>query len=880
MLRSRTSSFKLLAMMMAALFVLQGCGDDSDRAKIGNTTSSNLSELRLKQLIVSPGALSPAFDPDSPGPYYLELDSDVSSIDISAAPKADNVLMETRRMKVLLEDDGSEDSSGILGVEVRPIEAGDVDTRSLQPGDNKFVVRVSEKGKSNLLSYTIIAHRDNVDPRLREMNFQYYQNAIAATDTTEAVSAAVVDVSLTPTFDSDVNTYTGAVPYEACRVRVGYQPVERHTRVAVNGSPTGNSQYNTFEMPVGEQAFTFVTTPEVGDASDTYSVTLTRAAGTSAQLAKDATLASLTVTNAEFPDTFHCQNNYYGGQVNVSVTDFDVTVAPSVEGAVLRIGIPVWEDTDGDGVDDAVTALEEGALTLSPGVPLTQSLGEASEYERAIEVTATDGTTQKYYRLYLVQRVTNWVSVASAEELQAALLNAEPLDEIRLAPGVYNGVASTGDSGNAESHFYTARSGTEDARIYLRSESLSDRARLQGPADSPNSVLMLAGDYWVVSGIDVSGARNGITLDAANKNTLSGCKISSVGERGLVIRNGSSDNVIVGCAISNTGVAPRAEMQQNAEAVVVGVEPHEWSTAADGTMNEQVLDNVLHRNTFGPDVRAEAVDIKAGARRTRVQYNTVDARGISAAEDDSLIVVKGNNSDISYNTFVNKSSAVIAQLVSAKNVAHDWINEDWGENTRFYENFADLPKQDIPLANSHDVAVLDVAENRRQDQIEVRYAGEGINNAFTVPVYQIQASSEAGLCLSVEKEVADQAVPTMTAETCADTSEQHWKFVNAGEGFVFMSPVVDLDARVMGMLRGFDSDILSPVYSWAWDVTNLDAPYMFNWKLVYLNDGTTIIRSRTDWYSRQVISAPKAAGSAIVTSSVGLGSQEFYFIEQ
>jgi hypothetical protein len=230
------------------------------------------------------------------------------------------------------------------------------------------------------------------------------------------------------------------------------------------------------------------------------------------------------------------------------------------------------------------------------------------------------------------------VDVATAVQLRAALAAAEPGQSIRLAPGTYRG------------SFLTQRAGTPTRPITLTGPA--DAVLINdGPAgtappcpaptagwDSGYGLWLFDAPYWTLAGFTVAESKKGIVLDNSHHVTIDGVWIHDVEEEAVHLRRSSADAVLRGSRIEDTGLVQPGF----GEGVYIGSAGSNWachgnSGGVDRSDRVQVLDNAI-----GPNVAAEAIDIKEGTVAGVVRGNTFDGRGLSGQNSaDSWVDVKG-----------------------------------------------------------------------------------------------------------------------------------------------------------------------------------------------------------------------------------------------
>ncbi|WP_421895907.1 cellulose binding domain-containing protein [Marinoscillum sp.] len=241
---------------------------------------------------------------------------------------------------------------------------------------------------------------------------------------------------------------------------------------------------------------------------------------------------------------------------------------------------------------------------------------------------------------------------STVSEIQNALANAQAGDEIIIASGTYESSASV----NA-AYYYGGANGTAANPITIRSASASNKAHLKGNSISSKTVLRIEGDYWIVKDLELSYAQKGLVFDNSNYSQAINCAVHNVGNEAIHIRDGSDHVTIDGCSVYNTG-------NVNAgfgEGIYIGTDKGSWSSY------DPYVDYTTVKNcSIGPDVRAEAFDIKEGTQETVIEYNTVDGSGISGANyADSFIDLKGTRTYVRYNTFNQNGESIITKGIAA-----------------------------------------------------------------------------------------------------------------------------------------------------------------------------------------------------------------------
>ena len=183
-----------------------------------------------------------------------------------------------------------------------------------------------------------------------------------------------IAVALAPVFDANADTvdYTAEVGNEVTSITVTPTTNDDDASVTVDGTAVASGAASgAITLTAGlAKAIAIVVTAQDGSAMKTYTVTVTRAAST------DADLSSLTLSAGTLSPAFAAATEGYAVSVGNDVAS--VTVTPTT-------------NDDGASVTVAGTAVTSGAT--SAAIALTAGLAKAI----AIVVTAQDGTATKTY---------------------------------------------------------------------------------------------------------------------------------------------------------------------------------------------------------------------------------------------------------------------------------------------------------------------------------------------------------------------------------------------------------------------------------------------------------------------------------------------------
>ena len=257
------------------------------------------------------------------------------------------------------------------------------------------------------------------------------------------------------------------------------------------------------------------------------------------------------------------------------------------------------------------------------------------------------------------------IPVATAAELDQALATAQPGQTILLADGVYQG------------EFAVTQSGTAEQPITLQG---SPATILAGEALTKGYVLHIdKADYWVLTGFTLRNAAKGIMLDDADNNTLDHLLIEQTGQEAVHFRTCSASNILQYSTIRETGVITPGY----GEGIYIGSDADKWPAySCDLDLRDKSHYNQILSNHFGPNVRAEAIDVKEGTVGGIISGNEFDATGLSGAHfADSWLDLKGNRYKVGYNHGVQGDTVQLRHGFET----HD-KESGWGRNNIFYAN--------------------------------------------------------------------------------------------------------------------------------------------------------------------------------------------------
>jgi hypothetical protein len=246
------------------------------------------------------------------------------------------------------------------------------------------------------------------------------------------------------------------------------------------------------------------------------------------------------------------------------------------------------------------------------------------------------------------------INCNTISQITAALANAQAGDEIIIASGIYNATSKVGDAIGKFVYFTSNSNGTALNPIILRGASTTNKPVLRAAEANKfaATIMSITGDYWIIKDLELSYGQKGLTLDTANHCQLLNLSVNNIADEGIHLRSGSSYNLVQNCKVFSVG-----EVQPGyGEGIYIGSDEGQHDTYAPNCDHNTVNNCVL-----GPNIRAEAIDVKEGTQFTEIKNCTISGAGISGVNSaDAFIDIKGGNAFIHDNTFNIDGSTVIA----------------------------------------------------------------------------------------------------------------------------------------------------------------------------------------------------------------------------
>ncbi len=195
------------------------------------------------------------------------------------------------------------------------------------------------------------------------------------------------------------------------------------------------------------------------------------------------------------------------------------------------------------------------------------------------------------------------VNASTMTGLVSALANALPGDCILLATGTYG----------LDSGLVISRSGTVSAPIVVQGQGSGTIIQVNQRA------FFVDGNYVQLRRLRITNFNTvGLWLRGVTGVVLDSLEVDHTLQEAVALKFGSHDNIVSNSWIHDTGI----QTPQFGEGVYVGGKTQDGLGLDYSATGNQVLNN-----HFGPNVRAEGVDVKEGADSTFIRGNFFDGTG-------------------------------------------------------------------------------------------------------------------------------------------------------------------------------------------------------------------------------------------------------------
>ncbi len=232
---------------------------------------------------------------------------------------------------------------------------------ALNVGDNSITTIVTAQDGSTTKTYTVIVTR-----------------APSANANLSALSLSAG--TLTPTFAAGTTTYTATVSNATTGLTITPTTADATATVTVNGSSvTSGNASSTIPLSVGDNTITTIVTAQDGTTSKTYTVTVTRAPSS------NANLSALALSAGTLSPTFAAGTTSYTATVSNATTS--LTATPTVADANATVTVNGTAVTSGNASGSIALAVGDNTVT--------------------VVVTAQDGTTTKTYTVVVTRAASS-----------------------------------------------------------------------------------------------------------------------------------------------------------------------------------------------------------------------------------------------------------------------------------------------------------------------------------------------------------------------------------------------------------------------------------------------------------------------------------------
>ena len=303
---------------------------------VTRAASGTMTDATLSNLTISSGMLDPVFASATTN-YDATVDNSVASLTVTPTVSQ---------------------SAATVTVNGTAVTSGSASSAiALTVGDNTINIVVTAPDSSTMQSYSITVTRA----------------ALGASNDADLSALTISSGTLSPVFASGTTSYTVTVGYSVANLTVTPTVNQDAATVTVNGTAVNSGvASNAITLNEGTNTINIEVTAEDVATTQTYSITVTRAAASN-----DAALSALTISSGILDPVFASATTSYDVTVDNSVAN--LTVTPTVNQAAATV--TVNGTAVNSGVASSAIALSVGGNTIN------------------IVVTAEDATTTQTYSI-------------------------------------------------------------------------------------------------------------------------------------------------------------------------------------------------------------------------------------------------------------------------------------------------------------------------------------------------------------------------------------------------------------------------------------------------------------------------------------------------
>ena len=344
----------------------------------------------LSALTISSGTLSPSFVSGTTA-YTASVSNGTTSVTVTPTVSDANATIQAR----------------VNGGSYASVTSGSASSSlSLNVGSNTIDVTVTAQDGSTTKTYTITVTR-------------------AASTNADLSALTISSGTLSPSFVSGTTAYTASVSNGTTSVTVTPTVSDANATIQarVNGgsyaSVTSGSASSSLSLNVGSNTIDITVTAEDGSTTKTYTITVTRAGSSNADL------SALSSTAGSFAETFASSTTAY--TVSVSNATTSVTVTPTKSDANATIQVRV----NGGTYATVTSGSASGALSLNVGANTID-----------VTVTAQDGTTTKTYTITVTRAASTNADLSALSSTAGSFAETFASSTTAYTVSVSNGTTS------------------------------------------------------------------------------------------------------------------------------------------------------------------------------------------------------------------------------------------------------------------------------------------------------------------------------------------------------------------------------------------------------------------------------------------------------
>ena len=671
------------------------------------------SDATLASLSLSPESLNETFA-SSTTSYTASVANDVASVTLTAAATNDNA-----RLTLTVNDEDVESSSSNSANRNIPLREGET---------TRIRIKVTAQDGETTQTYSIEVSR-------------------APSDNAALSHLQLSEGTLAPLFAPHITSYSASVGNDVASLTVTPSTSNENATVTVNGNEvTSDNPSDAISLALGNNTIPVVVTAQDGTTTQSYSITVTRAAATASS---DATLASLSLSPESLNETFASSTTSYSASVANDVASVTLTAAATNDNARLTLTVN----------DEEVEST--GSNSANRNIPLRE--GETTRIR--IKVTAQDGETTQTYSIEVSRAPSD---NAALSHLQLSEGTLAPL----FAPHITSYSASVGN--DVASLTVTPSTSNDNATVTVNgnevtSDSASDAISL-ALGNNTIPVVVTAQDGTTTQSYSITVTR--AAVNASDVATLSALSLSPESLNETFASSTTSYTVSVANDVASVTLTAAATNDNARLTLTVDDEDVESSSSSSANRNIPLREGETTR------IR---IKVTAEDGTTTQTYNIEVSRAASDNAALSYLQLSAGTLAPLFDPHITSYSASVANAVERMTLTPTTANEN-----------ATVTVDDVAVSSGNASADIALSEGENSISVVVTAQDGTTTQSYSITVTRAAATASNDATLNS----LSLSQGTLNETFASDTTSYTAEVLNSVASLTLTAAATDNNARL------------------------------------------------------------------------------------